>query len=398
MKWKKVKLTEISKPKQWKNLPISELSSEGYPVYGANGIIGRYKEYNHEFPTLAITCRGATCGTINITEPKSYITSNAMALDDICEDVDQKFLYYALNKRGFKDVITGAAQPQITREGLSKIVLDIPESKEYQLHIASLLSKAENLISKRKESIRLLDDFLKSTFLEMFGDSVKNEKKWNKSELKNYAKVRIGPFGSLLHREDYVQNGIPLVNPSHIGEGKIAIDPELTISKSKMKELSAYVMHEGDVVLGRRGEIGRCAVVTKKEDGYLCGTGSIFIRPTAELSPIFLYNTISSASMRKVLENSAKGITMKNLNSGIIEKLKIPVPPIELQTQFAQIVEKTEAIKTQYQQSLQELENLYGSLSQRAFKGELNLKDEGLLSSAELGRSMAAEPETKYGE
>ena len=180
MRWKKVKLIDISKPKQWKNLPISELSSEGYAVYGANGIIGRYKEYNHELPTLAITCRGATCGTINITEPKSYITSNAMALDDISEDVDQKFLYYALNKRGFKDVITGAAQPQITREGLRKIVLNIPESKEYQLHIANLLSKAENLISQRKESIRLLDEFLKSTFLEMFGDCTKNEKNWGK--------------------------------------------------------------------------------------------------------------------------------------------------------------------------------------------------------------------------
>lgn len=92
-----------------------------------------------------------------------------------------------------------------------------------------------------------------------------------KSELKNYAKVRICPFGSLLHREDYVQNGIPLVNPSHIGEGKTAINPELTISKNKMKELSVFVMYEGDVVLGRRGEIGRCVVVTKKEDGYLCG-------------------------------------------------------------------------------------------------------------------------------
>ena len=183
MKWKKVKLTEICKPKQWKNLPISELTEEGYPVYGANGIIGRYNEYNHEHPTLAITCRGATCGTINITQPKSYITSNAMALNDLSNEIDQMFLYYALNKRGFKDVITGAAQPQITREGLSKITLNIPESKEDQLHIANLLSKAENLIAQRKESIRLLDEFLKSTFLEMFGNNTANDKGWSKISL-----------------------------------------------------------------------------------------------------------------------------------------------------------------------------------------------------------------------
>lgn len=259
-----------------------------------------------------------------------------------------------------------------------------------QLHIANILSKAENLITQRKQSIALLDDFLKSTFLEMFGDPVRNEMGWEKSELKNYAKVRIGPFGSLLHREDYVQNGVPLVNPSHIGEGKIFIDSDLTISKEKMRELSAYVMHEGDVVLGRRGEIGRCAVVTENEEGFLCGTGSIFIRPIKALNPIFLYNIISSASMRKVLENLAKGITMKNLNSGIVEDLKLPVPPLALQTQFAQIVERTEAIKAHYQSSLQELDNLYSSLSQRAFRGEL------ILNQPEEQVLMAAEPETEY--
>ncbi|MDP2060767.1 MAG: hypothetical protein Q8J97_13580, partial [Flavobacteriaceae bacterium] len=93
------------------------------------------------------------------------------------------------------------------------------------------------------------------------------------------------------------------------------------------------------------------------------------------------------------------------LNKGDFEKLEIIKPPIELQTQFATIVEKTEALKTQYQQSLQELENLYGSLSQKAFRGELSIKDESLLSSAErslnqveVSRSMVAEPETKYGE
>lgn len=286
--------------------------------------------------------------------------------------IDTHWLFFQLKNyiRKITNMGNHALVNNVSLTDLKKLTLKVPEY-ETQLYIANLLSKAENLISQRKESIRLLDEFLKSTFLEMFGDAVKNEKKWKKSELKNYAKVRIGPFGSLLHREDYVLNGVPLVNPSHISEGKIVVDSELTISPKKMTELSAYVMHEGDVVLGRRGEIGRCAVVTRKEDGYLCGTGSIFIRPTEKLNSIFLYNIISSASMRKVLENSAKGITMKNLNSGIIENLKIPVPPIEIQTQFAQIVEKTEALKTQYQQSLQELENLYGSLSQKAFRGEL---------------------------
>jgi type I restriction enzyme, S subunit len=95
------KLTEISSPKQWKNLPISKLLEFGYPVYGANGIIGYYNEYNHEKSTLAITCRGATCGSIHLTKPKSYITSNAMALDDLDETIcNIKYLALYLKYRG----------------------------------------------------------------------------------------------------------------------------------------------------------------------------------------------------------------------------------------------------------------------------------------------------------
>lgn len=262
---------------------------------------------------------------------------------------------------------TGAIQSAISNTGIEKIYVPLPEYSE-QNEIAKTLNKAEYLITQRRKSIDLLDELLRSTFFEMFGEPVSNKKGWEKSPLKNYARIRIGPFGSLLHREDYVEGGVPLVNPSHIKEGKIEIDSKLTISKDKMTELSAYVMHEGDVVLARRGEIGRCAVVTQKEDGYLCGTGSIFIRPENGLQPIYLYNVISSETMKKVLEQSAKGITMKNLNSGIVEGLKIPIPPIELQNHFVTMVNKTETLKEQCKNSLQELENLYGSISQQAFK------------------------------
>jgi type I restriction enzyme S subunit len=337
---------------------------------------GQFKSptFSFEGPAIILPGNGANVGEVFYYDGKFEAYQRTYVVQNFKADPNYIYAYFKAQwKNSLRNKQFGSATNYIRLNNLTDFTIPVPSLPD-QLHIANLLSKAENLIAQRKESIQLLDEFLKSTFLEMFGDAVKNNKKWNETELKNYAKVRIGPFGSLLHREDYVQNGVPLVNPSHICEGKIFIDSELTISKNKMKELSAYVMHEGDVVLGRRGEIGRCAVVTKKEDGYLCGTGSIFIRPTGELNPIFLYNIISSASIRKVLENSAKGITMKNLNSGIIENLKVPVPPIELQTQFAHIVEKTEALKTQYQQSLTELENLYGSLSQKAFKGELTSK------------------------
>ena len=86
----KAKLVELCRPRQWKTIPASELAEEGYPVYGANGVIGYYPEYNHEDPVVAITCRGATCGAVNITQPKAYVTGNAMCLDALSENVQTR--------------------------------------------------------------------------------------------------------------------------------------------------------------------------------------------------------------------------------------------------------------------------------------------------------------------
>ena len=183
--WPKEKLDKICRPKQWPTIPTSVMVKDGYPVYGANGKIGFYTEYTHERPTLLITCRGATCGTLNISEPFSYVTGNAMALDELDEDrVDQKFLFYALNQRGLNDVITGSAQPQITRQSLSSVEIPLPPLEE-QRRIAAILDKADAIRRKRQESIRLTEEFLRSTFLEMFGDPVTNPKGWGIEKLGN---------------------------------------------------------------------------------------------------------------------------------------------------------------------------------------------------------------------
>lgn len=176
MKWPMVKLNAICRPKQWKTISSSNLINHGFPVYGANGQIGFYSEYTHENPTLMITCRGATCGSLNISVPKSYINGNAMALDSLdTEKVDIMFLYYFLKQRGFQDVISGSAQPQITGQGLNKIEVPLPPLEE-QKRIAAILDKADAIRQKRQQAIALADDFLRSVFLDMFGNPFTNPK------------------------------------------------------------------------------------------------------------------------------------------------------------------------------------------------------------------------------
>ena len=194
----------------------------------------------------------------------------------------------------------------------------------------------------------------------MFGDPVTNDKDWPIKSIKDFATVKIGPFGSLLHAEDYVENGIPFINPSHIINGKIVTDPKLTLALEKYDAMSAYALKTGDVVLGRRGEIGRCAVVDNGE--FLCGTGSMFIRIELDYLPMMLQWILSCDAVRKVLENKAVGVTMLNLNAGIVANLKVIMPPLSLQNRFADFVRHADKSKFELQQTLYELEATYKAL------------------------------------
>lgn len=261
---------------------------------------------------------------------------------------------------------SGATQKAINNGAFAK--LQVPSySLDEQRRISNILDQADALRQKRKQSLQLLDDFLRATFLDMFGDPVSNDKRWPVKKLGEVSFVKIGPFGSLLHREDYITNGIPLVNPTHIVNKKICPDFNFTISDKKREELRQYLLKEGDIVLARRGEIGRCGLITQKEDGYLCGTGSLFVRPQKDLNPIYLVYLISSQSMRKNLENSSVGVTMKNLNAGIVENTVIIHPDKKLQDKFEAVVLETNSLKNNMEKSVEHLDNEFNALTQRYF-------------------------------
>lgn len=134
-----------------------------------------------------------------------------------------------------------------------------------------------------------------------------------------------------------------MINPSHIIDGNIVPDDKLTISDEKYEELSAYKLEIGDIVLGRRGEMGRCAVVY--EDGFLCGTGSMIIRPLGKIQSYFLQKMLSSPSYRAVIEGKAVGVTMMNLNVQIVSSLMIPLLPSALQDEYIAFVRQSDKSK-----------------------------------------------------
>ena len=261
------------------------------------------------------------------------------------ENVKCKYLYYFLLanmdllEAGFK----GAGLKHTNKNYIGNIEIgNIPSIKK-QAEIILLFDNVANLIQNRKQELQSLDDLVKARFVEIFGDPVINPKGWEKKALSEEASIKIGPFGSLLHKQDYITGGHALVNPSHIIDGKIMPDNSLTVSDEKYAELEAYHLIEGDVVMGRRGEMGRCAVV--EQPGLLCGTGSLLIRTNGDLSADYIQKIISFPSFKQTIEEMAVGQTMPNLNVPIVSAFKIIKPPKSVQEQYYAFVAQIDKSK-----------------------------------------------------
>lgn len=280
-------------------------------------------------------------------------------------DLLPDYIYYMFMARNWNIGTNQAVMGKtLNKTTLSKIKVRIHTISE-QRKIVNILDKVSSIILSRKRELEKMEKLVKARFVEMFGDPVENPHGFRKVALSELAEIKIGPFGSLLHKEDYIEGGHPLLNPSHIVDGKIAPDSKLTISDKKYDELEAYHLHTGDVVMGRRGEMGRCAVVPS--EGFLCGTGSLLIRTKGEVTADYIQKTISFPSFRKTIEDMAVGQTMPNLNVPIVSKFQIIKPPIEVQKNYYKFVAQTDKSKVIIQKALDRTQLLFDSLMQQYF-------------------------------
>ena len=166
--WKPSILTDVCRPQQWRTISSSELTEDGYPVYGANGFIGRYPSFNHEFETVAVTCRGSTCGEVLLIPPKSYITGNSMCLDEIdATKHSYHFIFHLLKHRGLDDVISGSAQPQIVGQAIKKLKFLLPDLPEQQ-RIADCLASLDTQITAETARLAALKTHKQGLMQQLF--------------------------------------------------------------------------------------------------------------------------------------------------------------------------------------------------------------------------------------
>ncbi|HAT7688663.1 restriction endonuclease subunit S [Enterobacter cloacae] len=284
--------------------------------------------------------------------------------------VEAKYLFYYVKSEAFVNSLvklaTGANYPAVS----DKIIKEQQFKKISlceQKKIATILDKADGIRQKREQAIKLADDFLHTMFQKTFNSQSFLLNGWEQKELKDIALIQTGPFGTQLHKEDYIENGIPLINPTNIKNGIIIPNFKLCVERHKYDKLKEYHLKKGDIIMGRRGEMGRCALINDKEDGWFCGTGSLFIRLNTpnEILSFYLNEYLSSEAIKNFLKKESRGVTMANLNKDIVGKIKINIPSANALTSFMKVKLKVDSIKKKINHS--DLETLLSSLSKKYF-------------------------------
>ena len=356
-------LLEICNPKQWKTIPKSQLLENGkFSVYGANGIIGRYNEYNHEKPTVLITCRGATCGNIHITVPKAYINGNAMALDNLNEIICKKeYLYYFLQYYDMSKIISGTAQPQITITGLKKVKVKL-YSINKQEEIVNELNKINKLIELKERQLEELQKFIKSQFVEMFGN-LKDSIKLGECCTIN---ARIG-WQSLTKKEHMKTGEYMLITGIDFKDNEIDYSNCVYVSKERYEMDKKIILDNDDILITKDGTIGKVAVVKNLEKPATLNSGIFVVRPNNIFNKEYIMYVFKGHIFKEFVNKAKTGATIKHLNQKKLINFEIPKPSMEEQIEFSNIYKQIDKQKFEIEKSLKETQELYESLMEKYF-------------------------------
>ncbi len=329
---------------------------------------------------VLIAWDGANAGTIGFGKT-GYIGSTIARLrvrSDVRLFTPFLGIYLKSKFDYLRQTATGATIPHISRSALESIPLPVIEYDD-QIRIAHLLGRVEGLIAQRKQHLQQFDDLLKSVFLEIFGDPVRNEKGWGKKQFSELlADIDSGKSPKCEARE---------ATADEWGVLKLGAVTRCRFDENENKALPQDVLPSvrdevkaGDLLFSRKNTyelVAACAYVFQTRPKLLM-PDLIFrfvFKQNAEINPIFMWKLLTCESQRKAIQSLAAGAagSMPNISKANLKTVSLPVPPLPLQNQYATIVEKVESIKANYQKSLSDLEDLYGALSQQAFKGELDL-------------------------
>lgn len=353
-----------------------------YPFYTSSENQTKYlNEYQHGPGCLVFGTGGKA--SVHFTTSHFSTSTDCITIKPKLEleiDASYVFQYFKGNMQVLENGFKGAGLKHISKAYLSDIRIPYPEEIDDQRRIAHLLGKVEGLIAQRKKHLERLDDLLKSVFFEMFGNPVRNEKGWDTKTLPQLVQsgknsLKRGPFGGALKKEIFVETGYLVYEQNHALNNDYSF-ARYFVTEEKFQELIDFKVVPGDVLISCSGiYLGKLSIVPANAMPGIINQALLKVSlDQTKIEHRFFVHVFGSPQFKGKYFPSNRGGAIPNLPPmSVMKEIPFIYPPLKLQQDFTSIYEKVEALKSEYHQSLTDLEALYGALSQQAFKGELDL-------------------------
>lgn len=388
--WEEACLLDLCQPKQWKVISTSELTDTGYVVYGANGKIGFYSTYTHDNPTLMITCRGATCGNLHISETQSYINGNAMALDKLAEQATSiGYLKYALLARGLTDVITGTAQPQITRQSLSKVMVKLAplaEQTRIVVKLDELLAQIDTLKARIDGVPALLKRFRQSVLTAAVSGQLTEE--WRDGAEASWGYQRAAEVCEKVQsggtpKEGFSESGVPFLKVYNIVNQQIDFEyrPQYISKNVHHHSSSKSITLPGDVVMNIVGPpLGKVATIPSNHPEWNINQAITLFRPSKNIvSGWISIILLGGENLRNIINETKGSAGQINISLSQCRNFVFPVPDVDEQGEIVRRVNKlftfADQLESRVKAAQARIDRLNQSILAKAFRGELVPQD-----------------------
>lgn len=366
--WAKVRLGDVCEFRYGKALPAGQRSGSGYPVYGSNGEVGRHEKALTIGATIVVGRKGSF-GEVCFSVGPCWPIDTTYFVDKTSSNADLRWLFHLLRMLPLKSLNRAAAIPGLNREDAYDLGVLLPPIEE-QRRIAAVLDAADALRAKRKQALAKFDSLTQAIFIDMFGDPVANPSGWPVVSIGDC--LTSATYGTSKKAGSSGEFAVlRMGNLTYAGEVDMS---DLKYIDLDTKEQKKHLVHAGDVLFNRTNSaelVGKTAVYRGSSPvayaGYL-----VRLQTSERLHPEYLGAFMNLPSTKAVLQSMCKSIVgMANINAKEVQRILLPVPPRAAQDDFAAARDLVASRRESSSRQLAELDTLFASLQQRAFRGEL---------------------------
>ena len=372
--WTYTTLGQVCKLYQPHTISSKEMVEDGaYNVFGANGIIGKFNQYNHEFPEILMTCRGATCGNINISTPKSWINGNAMVIHIEEESViNRGFLVYLLSFVDKSHIITGAAQPQITRQTLSPLVICFPSLTEQERIVEQLDAAFAQIDELKSNAERQLAE-ARALFQSALTQAMQPKPGWQEKKLKEIADVKGGKRVPKGYKLQAIKTNHPYIRVADFNShGSIDMSDIQYISDEIFEQIKNYTITDKDLYVSIAGTIGKTGIIPSELNGANLTENACKLVFKTDVVLRYIYLFTLSDIFKKQIEKATKQASQPKLALTRLAEVIISIPSISEQQSIVEqldtLANDIHELEKNYQKTIAECDALKQALLRQIFE------------------------------